>query len=218
MAKSVYSLVLSDAVIEAIDREAYRSGVSRSQMIDRVLAEYVGLVTPERRIRRVFGQIEDMLTGTGSFQLTMQPTASTMSLRSALNYKYNPTIRYSIERRTTGLNEEIWLKIQLRTSNQTLINYMHYFFRYWQELEERKGTRWNMAPARYERKLKLPEIEDRELYFGEQIADYIRSIDESLNLYFKEITTTNIMDEVVPRSALKAVLQHYAQTAGKLDL
>ena len=38
MKKSVYSLVLSDDVIAAVDRAAYQNGLSRSAMINRILA------------------------------------------------------------------------------------------------------------------------------------------------------------------------------------
>ena len=41
MKKSVYSLVLSDDVVAAVDRTAYQQGVSRSAMINQILAEYV---------------------------------------------------------------------------------------------------------------------------------------------------------------------------------
>ena len=39
MANSVYSIVLNDAVVEAIDRLAYQNGTNRSSMINRILAE-----------------------------------------------------------------------------------------------------------------------------------------------------------------------------------
>ncbi len=39
MSKSLYSLLLSDEVVSEIDRQALRSGMSRSGLINRVLAE-----------------------------------------------------------------------------------------------------------------------------------------------------------------------------------
>ena len=41
MKKSVYSLVLSDDVVEAVDRAAYQNGLSRSAMVNQILADYV---------------------------------------------------------------------------------------------------------------------------------------------------------------------------------
>lgn len=43
--KSVYSLVLADDVVEAIDRLAYSMNTSRSNLINQILAERVQLLT-----------------------------------------------------------------------------------------------------------------------------------------------------------------------------
>lgn len=209
MAKSVYSLVLSDDVVNAIDRAAYRAGTSRSNMIDRILAEYAGLETPESRIRQMFGEIENLLTRSGSFQMMVQPSGSMMSLRSALNYKYNPTVRYSIERRITGEEEEMYLRIQLRTTNRTLIEYMDYFFRLWQELEGEDRKLWQIDSARYARKLPFPDQPSTIEAFGGRIAAYIQAVDGGLNSFFKEITTANIMEETVPKAAIREVQKAY---------
>ena len=40
MSKSVYSLVLSDDVVAAVDRAAYALGSSRSNLINQILAGY----------------------------------------------------------------------------------------------------------------------------------------------------------------------------------
>ena len=54
MGKSVYSLVLSDEVVEAVDRAAYLAGMSRSAYINKILAQSVSYVTPEQRINDIF--------------------------------------------------------------------------------------------------------------------------------------------------------------------
>ena len=97
MNKSVYSLVLTDDVVAEIDRIAYENGTSRSNTVNQILAEYVSYDTPEKRIREVFSEVENLLTGSSRFQVMMQPSDSMFSLRSALAYKYNPTVRYSVE-------------------------------------------------------------------------------------------------------------------------
>lgn len=50
--KSVYSLVLADDVVEAIDRLAYSMNTSRSNLINQILAERVQLLTPEKECVR----------------------------------------------------------------------------------------------------------------------------------------------------------------------
>ena len=85
MQKSVYSLVLMDDVVAAIDRIAAREGTSRSNMINRILAEYTQMTTPEQYIRSIFDAVNEVL-GT---QSVLQPmlassTDAMLTLRSAL--------------------------------------------------------------------------------------------------------------------------------------
>lgn len=54
LSKSVYSVVLMDDVVDAVDRLAYEAGTNRSNMINRILAEYVQLATPEQRMQDIF--------------------------------------------------------------------------------------------------------------------------------------------------------------------
>ena len=62
MKKSVYSLVLMDDVVEAIDRLAYERNTNRSNLINQILAESVNFVTPEMRMRDIFTQLENILS------------------------------------------------------------------------------------------------------------------------------------------------------------
>ena len=47
MKKSLYSIILSDEVVNEIDRLAYKANTNRSNMINQILAEYVSYTTPE---------------------------------------------------------------------------------------------------------------------------------------------------------------------------
>ena len=68
MQKSVYSLVLMDDVVAAVDRLAYREGTSRSNMINRILAEYTQLSTPEQRMQDIFSAISAVLDSQSALQ------------------------------------------------------------------------------------------------------------------------------------------------------
>ena len=94
--KNVYSIVLSSDIVEKIDRLAYDN---RSNMINQILAEYVSYTTPEKRFREIFQHMQDMLEG-GTFKM-LEPSDTMFSLRSALAYKYNPTVKYSTTRIST---------------------------------------------------------------------------------------------------------------------
>jgi len=213
MSNSMYSLILSDEVVAAVDKAAYMRGTNRSNMINQILAEYLSLVTPEQRVKQIFDRMTALLgipegeaevvhrnTGYGSgqdnFKIMLTPSDSIMSLRSALAYKYNPTVRYSIE-----LYREMGpavgeLRVSMRTQNSLLIEYVTDFFRLWTRIEEAHiGMQsCSIENGRYSRKFSLPERADKNgekgtdsEYLGELIAEYISMFDAALKLYFKNL-------------------------------
>ena len=97
MSKSVYSVVLIDDVVDAVDRLAYEAGTNRSNMINRILAEYVQLATPEQRMQDIFSSIMDAVSGQNALQLMLNASDAMLSMRSAIHYKYNPSMRYVVE-------------------------------------------------------------------------------------------------------------------------
>lgn len=204
MKKSVYSLVLMDDVVAEVDRLAYQMNTSRSNMINQILAEYVSYMTPEKRMREVFDRAIHMLTGSGTFQLMLQPTDSTMSLRSALSYKYNPTVRYSVElyRDQQGTAGE--LKVLLRSQNHSLILYMNQFFKLWTHLEQVYvgETEYQIESGRYTRLLRLPEGVSNE-QMGEIIAEYIQTFDDAMKIFF------DLLDQ--PQAAAQRIEARYRQ-------
>ena len=163
MKKSVYSLVLSDDVIAAVDRAAYQNGLSRSAMINRILAQAVSYTTPEQRMREIFAQAERLLSGE-VFQSLVQPSDSMMSLRSALAYKYNPNVRYSVELYPDRPGEGE-LRVSLRSQSSALILYLSQFFRLWAKIEQAYagGADCIIQDGKYARRLNLPaRLSDRE--------------------------------------------------------
>lgn len=187
MNKSVYSLVLIDDVVAEVDRLAYQMNTSRSNMINQILAEYVSYMTPEKRMREVFDRAINRLTGSGTFQLMLQPSDSMLSLRSALSYKYNPTVRYSVElyRNQQGAAGE--LKVLLRSQNNSLILYMSQFFKLWTRLEQAYvgDTDYKIESGRYTRLLRLPEKVKSNEQMGEILAEYIQVLDECMKIFFE---------------------------------
>ena len=94
MKKNVYSLVLSEDVVRAVDALAYREGSNRSALINRILAEYVSYTTPEMRVQEVFSELGALLSATSL--LIGEPSQTVLPMRSSLCYKYNPTVRYDM--------------------------------------------------------------------------------------------------------------------------
>ena len=189
MNKSVYSLVLSDEIVQEIDRMAYEAGASRSAMINQILADYVRYTTPEKRIREVFSAIEQMLIGS-VFEPQLQPSESMFSLRSALDYKYNPSVRYSVELYKNARPLLGELRVSVRSQNSALVLAMLQFFKVWTRIENTYIGRVEcaMEDGRYLRKLRLSEDgKYSNEQIGEGIAAYINLLDSALKRYFENI-------------------------------
>lgn len=204
MAKSVYSLVLMDEIVDEIDRLAYRMNTNRSNMINQILAEYVSFTTPEKRMQEVFTRITDMLTESGIFQPMLQPSDSMLSVRSALAYKYNPTVRYSVELQRSGQEAQGRLKVSLRSQNRSLMVYWEQFFTYWIAIENAYAgdVQYELEPGRYVRLFKLPETAQSEQQ-GEMIAEYIQLLDDCMKLFFDHLNE--------PQQVVKEIEARYLQ-------
>lgn len=222
MGKNMYSLILSEDVINAVDRLAYQQGTSRSALVNRILAEYVSYQTPEQRLQEVFTEIENLLSGNGTFRMLMKPSDSMLSLRSVLTYKYSPSVRYSVEMATAQDSSSILrLKVLLRSKNQALVDYVTQFFSVWQAYEQAAGRklgvkvpRWMVQDARFIRTLRLPEEEESGESFGQRIADYIKAVDSAMNTYLSCLPDEEEAEEQV-LSEYREYLQKVQEEAGE---
>ena len=95
MKKSIYSLALSENVIRAVDEAAYKCGMSRSAIINRILAEKLECDTPEMRMEEISDSMEAILGDI--VQVERQRSAMLLVVKSVLEYKYRPTISYKLE-------------------------------------------------------------------------------------------------------------------------
>ncbi len=188
MNKSVYSLVLSDEIVQEIDRMAYEAGSSRSALINQMLAEFVRYTTPEKRMREVFSAIEQMLLGS-VFEPQLQPSESMFSLRSALQYKYNPSVKYSVELYKNARPLLGELRVSVRSQNSALVLAMLQFFKLWTRIEQTYVGRVECAieDGRYLRKLRQTEEQLTNEQIGAGIAGYINLLDSALKRYFELI-------------------------------
>lgn len=200
MAKRVYSLVLDDDVIECVDRLAYTKRTNRSNMINQILAEYFSFVTPERRTREIFDKIEQLLTGESALQLASSPSETMMSLRSALMYKYNPTVKYSVQLYKNSFPLVGELRVSMRTQNSTLTLYLMQFYRAWANIESRyaRGIEYTIEDGKLCRSLNVRYNSGKHVStvssntIGQLIADYIATFDSALKAYFYNIDTPEL--------------------------
>jgi len=187
MKKNLYSLVLSENVVAAVDRMAYAMHTNRSNLINQILADYVAYETPEKRMQRIFDSMESLMAG-GAFQM-LQPSASVFQLRSPLAYKYNPTVRYSVEIYREGGPAFGELRVGLRTQNHMLGLYLMQFFKLWSKIEQHYNpdARSGTEEGRFIKKLVLRgEIPGAEA-LAEAIAAYLRTFDAAMQAFFYQI-------------------------------
>lgn len=209
MAKSIYSLVLDDEVINLIDHMAYTEGASRSALINRILAESVGFSTPEMRIRDIFRRMEDILEES-LLPMPSESGDSTLRLRSAISYKYNPTVKYTVAlgREGSSIGE---LRIQVRSRSDGFTLMLLQFFKLWARLEEAYigKTDVSFEPGRLTRKL-VPHFKGGALVTepvdGSCIAAYINAFDGAMKAFF-----AGVNDPAAATEAVEAYMADYVR-------
>lgn len=185
MKKTLYSLMLSDDVVRAVDELAHSLGTNRSGLINQILADYVSITTPERRINDIFHAVEQMLAPSRELVPFFSPRALTMSLKSSLEYKYRPTVKYEVQlfRSTDGPLGE--LSVVFRTQSAALIEAMTQFFRLWKHTEDRllaqlisEELDYALYDGKFVRTIAVPRGRDVTAEeVAEALSDYIKLFD-----------------------------------------
>ena len=186
--KSVYSLVLMDDVIKAVDQQAYRLGTSRSNLINQILAEHLSCVTPEMRMREIFAQMTELMNS--SFRIQEQRSPSLMTVKTALEYKYRPTINYKVELERSPQQYLGTLRVSIRTQSAALIDMFHSFFAYRAKLENSYLRRLGInsysceiGDGSFSRRLINTGALTGEKA-GEALGEYIKDLDRAVKTYF----------------------------------
>ena len=188
MKKTLYSLMLNDEVVREVDALAHRMGTNRSNLINQILAEYVNYTTPERRINDVLSTIQQLMSPSRDFVPFFAPNTYSMSLKSSLEYKYRPTVKYEVELYRAGGDSIGELTVIFRTQSAQLLQSMTQFFRLWKQIEDAhlSGVEPDYAlyDGKFVRTLSLPPDHD---YTSEEIAraisDYVQLFDRLMKAY-----------------------------------
>lgn len=195
MGKSIYSLVLTDEVVAAVDRAAHQSGTSRSNLINQLLAQAFSYVTPEQRVKEIFDEMRAVMAPDGIFQFQAQPSDTMISIRSELPYRYRPMVRYAMELFKEQEGELFGrLRVSVRTKSAPLARALKDFFNLWDQIE--KHYLQQFYPARsipggvlesqaYLRPLLVPDDPQKQTNseIAHAAADYIRAFDSCLRVY-----------------------------------
>ena len=197
MKKTLYSLMLNDEVVREVDALAHRLGTNRSALINQILAEYVDYTTPERRINDVLSAIEQLMAPSRELVPFFAPNTFSMSLKSSLEYKYRPTVKYEVEL-YRGTGESIGeLSVVFRTQSGSLIQAMTSFFRLWKRIEDAHlapltGNRAEYAlyDGKFVRSISAPDKDCSTDELASALAEYIKLFDRMMKNYL-----TGRMDE-----------------------
>lgn len=188
MKRTLYSLLLSEDVVRQVDLLAHRLGTSRSNLINQILAEYFDYVTPERRINDVFRAVEELVRSSCELIPFVAPNTQTMSLKSSLEYKYRPTVKYEVELYSTGEEPLGELSVIFRTQSSGLIEQMTSFFRLWKRIEDaclapRLGGRqisYLLYEGRFVRSICRPERDCTSNELAQALSGYIQLFDSQM--------------------------------------
>lgn len=194
MQKSLYSLILNDEVVNKVDELASEQNTNRSNMINQILAEYVSYVTPEKRINNIFNYVNDLLNSS-IFSSYIEPHDTIMSVKSSLDYKYRPTIKYSVELFRTEEDAIGELKVIFRTQSMDLLYKLAQFYKLWTRMESvylrnyytDGALKYDFDNGKFERNFIIPNGKN---YSNEQIAkgisDYIKMFDDIVKGYLSD--------------------------------
>ena len=185
MKKTLYSLMLSDDVVREADLHAHKRGTNRSNLINQILAEYLGMTTPQRRINDVFQAIEEAVAPYGQLVPFFTPNDLTMSLKSSLEYKYRPTVKYEVELYESGTESIGELSVIFRTQSAALISDMTDFFRLWHDIEQKYLPRYGVTDISYAlyynkfcRSIPIPQRNFTAQELAEVLSGYIELFDK----------------------------------------
>ena len=216
MKRSMYSLILSDDIVAAVDALAAQKGTSRSNYINQVLAKHVQCITPEQQMQRVFANLTHQMDE--AFRIQEQGSNALLSILGSVQYKYRPTIRYRVELLRNMQQEEVGrLKISCRTQNQTLLDAMAQFFQFWVKLEQKYDANSACAQGLYQIEsgcmtmalLRSGAATGEQL--GEIVGNYIRMFHAVLQSYF-----AGIQQDVSGTVLSRALEQRYAELREQL--
>ena len=185
--------MLNDEVVREVDALAHRMGTNRSNLINQILAEYVNYTTPEQRINEVLSAIEQLMAPSRELVPFFSPNSYSMSLKSSLEYKYRPTVKYEVEL-YRGAGESIGeLTVLFRTQSMALIQDMTDFFRLWKQIEDAHlqpltGAKIDYAlyEGKFIRSIAAPDKDCTTQELASALSDYITLFDKLLKGYLAD--------------------------------
>lgn len=192
MTKSLYSMILSDEVIKRIDSLAADNNTNRSNLINQILAEYVSYTTPEKRINKIFAIMNDLVSV--GFNPLNEQADRLFSLKTNLDYKYKPSVKYTVELYRTYNATIGELKVTYRSQSPELVQKLNDFFRLIIEIERRYlsgATQYTIDDTKFVRTFVVPNgnhYSENEIAVA--INEYIKHFDYTMKSYLSDKFST----------------------------
>lgn len=195
MAKNLYSVILSEELVSLVDELAKKNNTSRSNQINNILANFFSYTTMDMQIDSILGFINNMLSKNDEFQFLENNCDRQLSVKTSLDYKYNPSLKYSIELYKNLVNDSIGdLKIIYRISSPELRVKLERYFNYIVSFESSVNPTL-VKTSMYEQKFIRQFYIEQDLNFtydeiAESITEYVNNIDRTLKKYLNDKYTT----------------------------
>ncbi len=184
MPKSVYSMLLNDEVIEKIDDIALKNGLSRSQVVNNCLAEYLGLKLSRSVIDEIIASLTTAICDHNRMRIARRQTYA-VDYYSAVNYKYSPRVTYSVDFSSDGAFGD--LKLSLRSTSEELAQIFSAFFNDFIAVEKsvNPNVLFYIENGKLIRRLDFSQISSTE-ELSLSITEYVKILDMLLNKYVYE--------------------------------
>lgn len=182
MTKNIYSLLLSENSVRAIDKIAAKRNMSRSAVIDEILSRYTGTENSDNFFREIWSETESLFSRAETMKFVNNAQTNMAQVITSLPYKYNPKVRYTLE-----LSDEpdvlCYVTLNTRTQNPLLSAVFGTFYARLAQLEDKylDNVSAKMLDGKYVSVLhgQLSRTHETSL----QITEYILTLDGMLRAF-----------------------------------
>ena len=142
--------------------------------------------------------MEELIGSSPELVPLVTPNQLSMSVKSSLQYKYRPTVRYVVQLYRTPEKAIGELAVNFRSQSPSLLNNMASFFVLWKRLEDNYASyyfeagalRYELSSSKFVRTIAVPKgrrYTEEEL--SKAISDYVTAFDKIMKRYLAGMLT-----------------------------
>lgn len=129
MSKKIYSLLLSEEVMDLIDAECRKSGKSRSALIDSILSAAYLKDHPKARLPDLLESLAGLLSLEDAQVSVQRQLQDAIEFRTSIPYSYQPKIFYRVRFETSDSGTAAFIRIATRTTSTALLSLFSELFK-----------------------------------------------------------------------------------------